>query len=265
MRLLLVATTLILLLPVPPAQAQDAKRFWKDFIRECAGSDLISGNVLYMGLDNVNGPGTVFRKKGSNWNPGPRFDANVAPEDVRKQVLFVHDNPPACSGQNTKKTTAGLSLVLQMLAAPFGGKFGVDINRARSMSVQVTRYAWDYLLDPTFGQNLQKYSALYRQAALTNYVISRALRIEGFEAQLQFDNKTKAELEAKYKGAFELGGGFKGEWTNAGDMKITSPTPFYIAAQMSKVNEQGFQGAKGKQYLQEQKIAPTDKVVPGDK
>jgi hypothetical protein len=61
-------TFVAFLMIATPAAAQNAKSFWKDFVKNCASNDLISGRVLYMGPDNADGPGTVFRKVGGDWH-----------------------------------------------------------------------------------------------------------------------------------------------------------------------------------------------------
>lgn len=259
-RIFSIVTALMLLASV--ASAQEAKSFWKDFIKGCASNDLIKGSVMYFGPDNVSGPGTVFRKVGKNWNPGPAFDTSAAPDAVRKKV-FKENNPVTCTGTRTKTAKVNFSLILTALASPLTGNVGADFNRAKSMSVTVDKWAWDYLLDPSFGQNLGTYSAEYRQAALQNYVIGRALRVTGLTAELEFDNSSKAGIEAKYKaGPVDVGGGLKAEWTTKGTLKVSASDTMYIAGQMYKVDESGFKSGKLTKYLSPAPVSATDTIVP---
>jgi hypothetical protein len=261
MRTVLSTVTALMLL-APVASAQEAKTFWKDFIKGCATNDLIRGDVLYLGPDNTSGPGTVFRKVGKNWNPGPAFDSSAAPEDIRKQVLKLN-KAATCTGSKSKTAKANFSLILTALASPFTGSASADFNRAKTMNVSVDSWAWDSLLDPTFGQNLGKYAAGYRQAALENYVIGRALRVTNLSADMEFDNSSKAGIEAKYKdkGPVDVGAGLKAEWTSKGTLKVTASDTVYIAGQMYKVNESGFKSGKVTKYLLPEPVSATDTVV----
>jgi hypothetical protein len=243
-----VATVLGMTLAAPAAQAQDAKTFWKNFLRGCATTDVMKGKLVYLGPTNNMGLGAIWRKVGGVWRPRREFDDSVAPEAIRKSVINEGNEVP-CTGEKTKKWSFNPTLVLQSLIAPFGADVSADLGKATTVTVSLDSHSWDTLLEGKFADNLKNFAQEYREDLRQRDVAGRVLRIHGLTAELTFAGTTQAKMEIKYKKGVDLKGGSKAEWTNEGKLKITAPQTAFIVIQPWKFEEKGFQSAEGKKYF----------------
>lgn len=241
------------------AMAQDARAFWKDVLQKCATSDIVKKNLLYVGPTNNMGVGSVWRKAAGNWRPQVEFNNTVAPDTVRA-TLVNSGTITKCSGTSAKTSSINPTLVLQSVLAPIGLDIGLDLKKARTVTVSVDGYTWDTLLEGTFVSAMPSLSQTYREAVRQNYVVGRVLRVSGISAELGFDNATQASLQTKYSGGITATAGLKGAWTNKGTLKVTAPDTAFVVVEMWKYQEVGFQSGTQQKHFKVQAIAAAEKV-----
>lgn len=238
------------------ATAQDGKKLWKDVLRNCATNDIIGSDVLYVGPTNNLGLGSIWRKVGSSYHLVRDFDDAVASKAKRAGV--VNEGSLAkCSGDSKTSRHINPTFVLQSVLAPISGSFGLDLKKARTVTVSVDSWTWDQLKEGDF-------LALVRVPPQNPYlndlrnrlVVGKALRISGLKADLEYAGANALELAAKYKNkAIDAGAGLKAEWTNDNKMHIEANSPAYLVFEMYKYTEGGFQGESPK--LAKVPVAPT--------
>lgn len=250
-------TLVIVLTPVSLAKENDAKSIWKGVLKECAASDLLGNKVLFLGLSNSSGPGSILRQRSKEEGNGYGFRwslEDIEPSHDKWPQLFT--KPPAnlvaCSGSSEKKTDVKAGLLLETIIAPLTGGLTEDLSRAKKTAVQVQSYAWDTLDEGPF---VAKINSMSSDSAIRpdlnkpdRFVITRALKVKGIVADLEFTSADAATLQGKYKDQAPVKVGdvaFNVSWTGTGKttLHLESPTEAYLAGELSKYSSIGFSGS----------------------
>ena len=98
----------------------------------------------------------------------------------------------------------------------------------------------------------------------TRLVLIRALRVQGFTADIVFSAADAASAKAKYSGQItsgltgELGAGLTASWTDDTTLRITA-TDFYIAGELGRYTTSGF--ASGQVTASRLEEIPTNATV----
>lgn len=259
MRKILTTLALLLLLIITPVgfANNDAKKVWKDVIKKCATSDLLGKKVLFFGLSNTAGPGSILRKRASTEGGGYGFRwslEDLEPNSANWPELFT--KPPAnlvgCSGTSEKKTNIKAGLVLESVVVPLTGGLSVDFNRAKKVTVGVQHYKWDTLDEGPFVLKIDSLPTESRIRQDLNrpdrLVITRALKVKGITADLEFTSGDALALQGKYNDQAPVRVGdvtFNASWTGSGrtTLHLESPAESYLAGELSSYRSIGFSGS----------------------
>jgi len=214
-----------------PAAAQNASSIWKDAVKKCAASALQGSGTVFLGLSSNYAPGTVFARKARGRVQIQRRASEYITDQDRAAVINV--NPPtSCAAVSQKSFRVGVTTDLTQLGVP--ANIGIDVARARSVSIQPTTVAWeDLVLGPYEDLVSNRAPAPIRQNLLVDHmpVLSRAVRVDGIKTVLKFDNSTGTTLSVK-----PIPLGIDAKWTSSTELTISSTATFYIAGQLSSFN-----------------------------
>src|SRR5262245_14127599 len=127
--------------------AQDSRVAWKKIVKKCADSDLLGDSVLYFGVSNTLGPGTVFKPVQGGYQPRWQFKRYVDnPDD-----LIVPGAPISCEGTSATKfkfgTAASASATLGVQ-----GDLAATVGSAKKVKVSATGVEWKSLEDGPWSQ-----------------------------------------------------------------------------------------------------------------
>lgn len=226
---------------------RDARAIWKDVVKKCANNDLLGKKVLFMGPSNGVGPAAIWKKGGGGyrlvWEGSDGFS-----EDALARIVKV-GKPASCGGRTVTQSNFDVGLILGTLIAPVAGTLGIDLKKARTITIAPETWQWDEVKTGPFEQEIASANTRYRNSASANdhYVVLRALRLSGLKATLGFDQNDAAALQAKYPTDISLGNdpaslGFTAEWKQGSNLEMTSKSDFYLVADMGKYGQSGAAG-----------------------
>jgi len=229
-----------------PSAAEDAKTFWTSVLKNCASSDLNGNKILYFGPSNNIGPGSIWL---TGADGGYQLRTTVTDTRALKAFL-VRGTPTACSATSTTELKASAVANLEPSLGIVSGDLSIDLKKAKSLEVQADSIAWDLLQTAQYEHYVKHLRSdsivrddLDRGGRL---VLSRALRVTGYTASLEFSDSDAAALKAKYSGPLpkaitgEFGGKLSASWTSNNTLKLSSKSDFYIAGELSPYKSSGF-------------------------
>jgi hypothetical protein len=230
--------------------ASDAKSAWNDIVKKCAKSDLNAKEILYFGPSNNVGPASIWRTVDTG---GYRLRWTSA-DMPGAEVAVLKGNEMSCQGTAKHDFSGKASAGLVTSITPASGEVAAEFGRARKVTVNADALAWDTLKEGPFEQyvrGLPDTNPIKQELGTNTRLVSvRALRVQGFSAELEFTATEAASLKAKYQGALpaqltgELNAGLQGQWKNETTLKITAQD-FYIAGEFGQYRATGFAAAEG--------------------
>ncbi|SRR6266852_7027138 len=228
-----------------PALAKTkARDAWKQVLKGCAENDLLGKDLLYFGPSNNLGVGSVLRKRQNGY--GVRY--RTSDLNIPSGVKFLNEGTLAkCSGYSRRTFTLGGGANLENPIAPLNGEVSALLNRGRNVTIGVTHYRWDTLVEGPF-ESWFKNSAdasvkddLYAPAASGHdprYVVIKALWISGFTAEVTFDSRVGADVKGKIPPgpveASNLGFNAMVKWEGNEKLMIESIEPFFIVGEIAE-------------------------------
>lgn len=224
----------------------NARSIWNDFVKKCATTGL-GGELLYFGPSNAAGAGSIW-KHSTDGSYSLRATARRLDE---AGVDFLEPGSAfGCQGQVTSSSKFSPSVGLHTELAPVSGELALDLNRAKKVTVAVDSLAWEVIEGIAFEQAVQALPANHPVkldlAKPDRYVLSKALRVKGLRATLEFDSETGGTLSAKYPsgnlgplGPAEIGVGITGRWVGRTVLEIEAGADFYIAGELRRVDTTG--------------------------
>jgi hypothetical protein len=139
-------------------------------------------------------------------------------------------------------------------ALSVGGTLAAELKRAQSIVVQVEALQWfDLVTGPyrAIVAGLPDTSAVRQDLERGHLLLSRALKVTGLKAELEFDSQTGAEVRTKLPAtqiglpAGTVGIGLKPEWQGNTKLTLTSGEDFFIAGELRKFTATGLAGGPG--------------------
>jgi hypothetical protein len=238
------------------ANAQDAKKVWKEIVKPCTISQLQGNKVIFLGLSNNIEVGTLLRPKASQGGYGFASYQNLVTEyAANRNTAKPMPNPIeggnfiSCTGTANSQKNLKASISFLSAVIPFTGDFGAGLSKATITAASVEKaamYDMDELvmsrIIEALGPNSQVRDALLQRGNGGKpiwYMVSRAFRVEGLRVKLTFKRTVDLAFKAKYTGPLanagtgELGGGLTANWLNDSTLELVSTAPFYIAAELS--------------------------------
>ena len=231
---------------------RDARAIWKDVIKKCAQNDLLGSKLLFTGPSNAVGPAAVYKRGGGGyrlvWEGTDGFDGPTL------QTIIKENNSVSCGGRTHSESNFDVGLLLGSLLSPITGGLGIDLKKARTITLAPRAWQWDEVKTGPYEREIVKpYSASYRASTsqANHYVVLRALRVNGLAATLEFDKRDAAELKTKYPNALKLNEDpasleFSVAWTGDSKLDINTNSEFYLVADLGRYTQTGAAGNPAK-------------------
>lgn len=250
--------------PVSSA-AQDGKKVWEDVIKQCADSDILGKRVIYMGPSNSVGPGSIWAKRDGG------YQLVFLLEDASIGVMQPHvvkvGKRFSCQGKIDKKSGFSIGGILGTLLAPITGSFGLDLKRARTITMDATFLQVDLVVigryNRLMGNPETPKDYVVEASKGNNYVADKGVLVKGLSATFDFGSTNTADLRAKYQGELSksdsLAIGLSAYWSSDRSLTIRSVNDFYVALQLSKYRQTGSAGNPPR--LEEEDLDPDVPLV----
>ncbi len=255
-RVLAFASTFLILLLFIGCK-DDARAIWKSVIKKCAKNDLLGKDILFFGPSNNLGPGTIMQKF-TTGGGGIQVSHLFSEFSSDPDSIINVGQTFSCEGMKSSRTTIGADLSLES-AVSISGDLGIELKRAKKISVKVNSAQWVDIITGPFRQQILSLSDdnIVKKDLLVNghLVLSRALRVRGMHAELSFSSEIGGEIKAKYpeiiidSGPADAGVGLNGKWIGDTKLVIDSTSDFYIAGEL-------------REFLSTGLAAPSDVIGP---
>ena len=209
-------------------------------IGDCAADDFATGQVVFLGLSDNLGPGTIMKRYPGN-GIGPQYLVDSIISDPMSTVVH-HGVDWACTlGDSVARAFSANSAVGIL---PVGTALNAKLARASSIEVTVDSLRWDDLLAAPYRQAVDQLSEVPLGADLRRggYLVeSRALVAKGIKVTALFEKRAGASVK------MELGEGRKTlkqgmviavvdlAWDDTTALTITAPSEVYIGGRMSNL------------------------------
>lgn len=242
----LLALTGVGLLASASSCQKDVRKAWNDVLKKCAVNDFLSDNVLFFGASNEIGPGSIWRNM-----PEGGYALRWLIKDPPLAPVAGHGG--TCTGNAKASFDASGGAQLDNQMTPVSGDLKVEFKRAKQITIQPTAFQWYELVEGEYEQYIKtKADVKIREdltAANARLIMGRALRVEGFSAELVFDSNTGVDVKGKVReGALpvtDLGFNGTAKWTGNTHLTISSQSPTFMAGELRKYTG-GFAGPNSK-------------------
>lgn len=220
----------------------DARQIWKAAISKCAKSDLLGSKIIYFGPSNKYGPGQTFAKL-SRGAIQPSYALTNYTSDTAK-VLGVGET--FTCGVTNRYTNSLLASIDFTKLLSVSNAVSAQLQGARNIDVKAASLQWvDLLAGPYFEMVSQLPDGNPIKLALVSkreMVMSRALKVSGMEAKLQFskDNflKLKATIPQTVTALAGTGVEFEAKTQGEDTLVLTSKGDFFIAGELRYYDKQ---------------------------
>ncbi|WNF47371.1 hypothetical protein RHP75_02705 [Pseudomonas sp. SG20056] len=242
----IVTVAMLSLLAVVVGCKHNAKNAWADVAKNCAYSDLNGKKILFFGVSNSIGPGSVWREATDGGGYRLRLDSSKIPGSSN---WVKNGSEFDCQGSSSTKLSGGAVVDFASSVAPLSADLKTEFSKAKSVEVKVSKLNTVLIEEVGFEQAVKalppaspEKDEMSKPGRLVMY---RAILVSGFEAKLSFDTDVGAELSAKLKdGALqsingELGAGVNVRWISNKELVLSSPNSFYIAGELAKFDTGG--------------------------
>lgn len=248
---IIVLTVLICGSTVDVFSQSDARSIWQKVLRKCARSDkdgknILNNNQVFLGLGNASKPGTIFRVFRDGSFESSRLFETYTPEN--RDTLIMINNEFTCTGENESSVNIKPKVGIQAVV-PIGGELAVDLKRASKITFAAKSLRWDNVLIGQYEQMLNEFAGaqtarndlLFIGEGNRDFILTRALRVKGFSAILEFKDQVGSEVKAKFPtqavsipipGQADVG--LDLQWTDNTKLVIASNSEFYIAGDIRK-------------------------------
>jgi hypothetical protein len=206
-------------------------------IGDCAADDFATGQVVFFGLSNNLGPGTIMKRRLGK-GVEPEYLVGDIVEDPAAAVVH-HGVDWACAlGDSVARAFKANSAVGIL---PVDAALNAKLARASHLEVTVDSLRWDDLLAAPYRADIDQLSAPNLKADLLGgaYLVeSRALVAKGLTVTVRFERSIGASIKAA------LGEGRKTlvqgkvsavvdlSWDGTTALTITAPSEVYIAGRL---------------------------------
>jgi hypothetical protein len=223
-----------------------------------------------LGPSNNWGPGSLWHATSDrDFNPVWPLSA-LTKDPAPLGAVVPPGNPTSCVGKTTKTSSVKPSAVLESKLAPASGSLSADLDRARTITLSVSGWQWDFVAEGPFNQAVS--AAAHAGAPYATdvskparVVMTKALLVKGMSADLEFSSSDAAQLKAKYSGNLgalsgsDISVGFDGKWTSATTLNIATAGSFYLVGKMAPLVSGGF-AAGGPRFGQPVAVQPDARV-----
>jgi hypothetical protein len=207
---------------------------------DCAADDLATGQVVFFGLSDNLGPGTIMKRYPGK-GVGPEYFIGSIVDDPTSAVVH-HGVDWACAlGDSVARAFEANSAVGIL---PVDAALNAKLARASHLGVTVDSVRWDDLLAAPYREAIDQLSdpRLKGDLLQAGYLVeSRALVAKGIRITARFESSIGASVKAA------LGEGRKTlqqgkvtavvdlTWDNTTTLTITAPSDVYIAGRLTNL------------------------------
>jgi hypothetical protein len=209
-------------------------------IGDCAADDLATGQVVFFGLSDNLGPGTIMKRYAGK-GVGPAYLVGNITEDPPSSVVH-HGVDWACALGDSVARAFNANSAVGIL--PVDTALNAKLARASHIGVTVDSVRWDDLLAAPYRAAIDQSSDPRLKADLLRggYLVeSRALVANGIRVTAKFEESVGTSVKAA------LGEGRKTlrqgkvtavvdlTWKDTTTLTITAPSEVYIAGRLMKL------------------------------
>ena len=206
-------------------------------INDCAADDFATGQIVFFGLSDNLGPGTIMKRYGGK-GVGPEYAVDSIVADPMATVIH-HGVDWACALGDSVARAFRANGAVGIL--PVDALLNAKLARASHIGVTVDAVRWDDLLAAPYRAAIDQLSdpSLKAQLLRGDYLVeSRALVAKGLRVTASFERSVGASIKAA------LGEGRKTlrqgrvtavvdlSWENTTTLTITAPAEVYIAGRL---------------------------------
>ncbi len=184
--------------------ADDISTAWRKVLRNCASAETIGKNLLFFGVSNTIGPGSVWRFADDK-SLRLLFELSDAiPNETERQKLIVSNNVVACSGTAAYKWNIKLGIPFASAAVPLSGDLAAALSRAHKINVSLTGFSVDELKEANWEaafKELPETSPYVSELSQPGRVIAEnVVKVTGLKITFSFGSELSADVQAMFKG-----------------------------------------------------------------
>ena len=226
------------------AHAASATDIWKRVLSKCAKSNEIGKHVLFFGVSNTVGPGSVWRFDEDDKTIRLQYELSdaIASEQDRAKIVKVNSLGD-CSGTADRSWDIKLGLPFSTGTTSVSLDIEAELKHANKITVGVTKMAVDNLKEVEWTTAMRKlpqddpHRADLKKPG--RVVASNVVKISGMKTTLTFSTALTADLKAKYQGTtFKLGDNgatLHAEIKGDNTIELTTDGTVYLLAAYSKL------------------------------
>jgi BON domain len=222
---------------------------WTTVLSKCNETQELGKNMLYFGMSNQIGPGSVWRRETDGSIRLRLALTDLEPDEKKRSAIVQRNNTAACSGSNSTSWSLHAGLPFSGLAAPVSGDVTEDLRRADTVTVTINGWGMDVLKETLFEKlvsTLQE-PAFQREFASGELLIAEnVVRVDGMTAAFSFSRKADLNLD-KLKTqiantSVQLGSGahLRTSWVSDTTLAMSTDEPFYLIAAFGTLNNGRF-------------------------
>jgi hypothetical protein len=244
-RVLAIATLMVVSLQGVGCGPKNAKAVWNDGLKKCAQNDLLGPQVFYFGPSNALGPGTIFQKFA---------DGGIQVSHLLSQYGSVDLYAPAqtfsCDATSSSSFKLSGSATLPSVI-PVKGTVSGSLSTAKSVTVSAQALEWDQLVTGPYKAKVLGLPDTdpVKTDLLSSHqlVLSRALKVKGMTAVLEFTDSAGAAAKLQIPGgsipkAGNVGVDLNATWNGNTKLTLNAPADFYIAGELRTFDVNGLAG-----------------------
>ncbi len=209
---------------------------WSNLAKHCGIAGASGSNIVPFGPSRA-GPGWVWRRSVDN-------SIQPTPDLVGLTIgtLVARGVSQRCDG--TATTDFGFQSVVSPYekAIPVTGAIAYDLKKAIAVSTRASAMTWDTIRPDAFAKFWPQYTLSHKEAASNHpLVVTRALRVSGFQVILQFNAQDIPALKQRYHGLIkhavmgDIGGPVRAIWSADGRLTLVASNDFYVAGELTPV------------------------------
>ncbi len=221
---------------------QTSRQAWTAVLKNCTDSDLLGKDVIYFGMSNQIGPGSIWRRD-SDGSIRLRYElSDIEPDPAKQAALIRPNNQVSCKGNSSSEWQIRFGLPFESGLTPVSAEIGSDLRRADKVTVKVDGWAVDDLKEAAY-ETLIRNSAMKGELSTPDRLfVENAYRITGFSATFRFTKSIADQLRGRYKGstvATADGADLQTRWSDDTTLTVDAPGTFYLLAAFGNFSSQG--------------------------
>ncbi len=209
-----------------PALAQNSSATWKQILKKCDPTQEIGKQILFFGVSNSIGPGSVWRFANDKSIRLVSTLSDAVPSASDQAKIIAPGKINVCATNQSTKWNLKLRLPFSTGATPLTLDIAAALGKADDVQVSIEGYGIDVIdefqwkslipLNSSFVQELN-------QPGPQLLVAENSYKVTGLKATFSYKTDLSADVKAKFKGkSFMLGNSSTGTGTKLGNSKTVT-------------------------------------------